>query len=144
MVMDLEICLHDVSDYLEHDDNRNIILRNRKGKHLWRLLAASKKCLVNNPFFQQIPTTSVADVLRIVDRDTEFIGCFEHVLGAQSKSRVHEYDLLAILFVSSIKPKAIDSNASDTNSRPNISSVDILQTLAITCAVLSVSLSSTE
>ncbi|WP_261845161.1 Tn3 family transposase [Aliamphritea ceti] len=97
MAMDLEIRLHDVSDYLEHDDNRNIILRNPKGKRLWRLPASSKKYLVNNPFFQQIPTTSVADVLRIVDRDTEFIDCFEHVLGAQSKSRVHEYDLLAIL-----------------------------------------------
>ena len=97
MNRDLEIRLHEVSEYLEQDDNRNIILRNPKGKRLWRLPTASKKYLVNNPFFQQIPTTGVADVLRMVHRDTGFIDCFEHVLGAQSKSRVHEYDLLAIL-----------------------------------------------
>jgi TnpA family transposase len=53
--------------------------------------------MVNNPFFQQITTTGIADVLRMVDRDTKFIDCFKHVLGAQSKSRSHEYDLLAIL-----------------------------------------------
>ncbi len=44
-----------------------------------------------------MPTTGVADMLRIVDRDTGFLDCFEHVLGTQSRSRVHEYDLLAIL-----------------------------------------------
>ena len=97
MTRDLEIRLHEVSEYLERGDNRNIILRNPKGKRLWRLPTASKKYLVNNPFFQQIPTTGVADVLRMVDRDTGFIDCFEHVLGSQPKSRVHEYDLLAIL-----------------------------------------------
>ncbi|WP_142246224.1 Tn3 family transposase, partial [Klebsiella pneumoniae] len=31
------------------------------------------------------------------DRDTGFIDCFAHVLGSQSRSRSHEYDLLAIL-----------------------------------------------
>ena len=44
-----------------------------------------------------MPTTGVADVLRMVDRDTKFIDCFKHVLGAQPKCRAHEYDLLAIL-----------------------------------------------
>jgi Tn3 transposase DDE domain/Domain of unknown function (DUF4158) len=97
MTRDLELRLYDVSEYLEHDDNRNIILRNPRGKRLWRLPIASKKHLVNNPFFQQIPRTSVADVLRMVDRDTGFIDCFEHVLGVQSNSRAHVYDLLAIL-----------------------------------------------
>ena len=97
MAMDLEIRLYEVSEYLEQDDNRNIVLRNPKGKRLWRLPTTSKKYLVNNPFFQQLPTTGVADVLRMVDRDTGFINCFEHVLGSQSKSRAYEYDLLAIL-----------------------------------------------
>ena len=97
MNRDLEIRLHEVSEYLERGDNRNIILRNPKGKRLWRLPTASKKYLVNNPFFQQIPTTGIADVLRMVDRDTGFIDCFAHVLGSQSRSRSHEYDLLAIL-----------------------------------------------
>ncbi len=89
--------LQHVSAYLEQADNSNIILRNPKGKCVWRLPSTTKKYMVNNPFFQQMPTTGVADVLRMVDRDTKFIDCFKHVLGAQSKSRSHEYDLLAIL-----------------------------------------------
>lgn len=97
MAVELDARLYEVSDYLERADNRNIILRNPKGKRVWRLPAASKKHMVNNPFFQQMPTTGIADMLRMVDRDTGFIDCFEHVLGAQSKSRAHEYDLLAIL-----------------------------------------------
>lgn len=89
--------LQHVSDYLEKSDNSNIILRNAKGKRVWRLPSTTKKHLVNNPFFQQMPTTGVADVLRMVDRDTKFMGCFKHVLGVPSKSRAHEHDLLAIL-----------------------------------------------
>ncbi|MFT0966219.1 hypothetical protein, partial [Enterobacter hormaechei] len=42
--------------------------RNPQGKRFWRLPSASKHHLVNNPFFQQIPTTGIADVLRMVDR----------------------------------------------------------------------------
>lgn len=97
MAQDLDDRLQAVSDYLEEDDNRNIILRNPNGKHVWRLPSPNRKNLVNNPFFQKIPTTSVADVLLMVDRDTGFIDCFEHVLGMQSRSRMHENDLLAIL-----------------------------------------------
>lgn len=89
--------LQHVSAYLEKADNSNIIFRNKKGKRIWRLPSATKKHMVNNPFFQQMPTTGVADVLRMVDRDTKFIDCFKHVLNVQSKSRSHEYDLLAIL-----------------------------------------------
>ncbi|HCQ6941265.1 TPA: Tn3-like element IS3000 family transposase, partial [Klebsiella pneumoniae] len=97
MAMELDTRLYEVGEYLEQEDNRNIILRNPQGKRFWRLPSASKHHLVNNPFFQQIPTTGIADVLRMVDRDTGFIDCFAHVLGSQSRSRSHEYDLLAIL-----------------------------------------------
>ncbi|MFT6286530.1 MAG: TnpA family transposase [Alcanivorax sp.] len=93
----LDSRLRAVSDYLDKADNRNVVLRNPKGKRSWRLPTGSKSAMVNNPFFQQLPTTAVADVLRMVDRDTGFIECFRHVLGAQSKNRVYEQDLLAIL-----------------------------------------------
>ena len=83
----LESRLQDVSDYLEKSDNRNVVLRNPKGKRSWRLPTGSKSQMVNNPFFQQLPTTAVADVLRMVYRDTGFIECFKHVLGTQSKNR---------------------------------------------------------
>ncbi|MFK7975221.1 MAG: Tn3 family transposase [Halioglobus sp.] len=97
MEQGLDSRLRAVNDYLDKADNRNVVLKNAKGKRSWRLPAGSKSAMVNNPFFQQLPTTAVVDVLRMVDRDTGFIEYFKHVLGAQSKSRVYEQDLLAIL-----------------------------------------------
>ena len=89
--------LHDVSEYLTRSDNRNVVLRNPKGKRLWRLPAGKKTSMVNNPFFQQLPPTGIADVLRMVDRETGFIEAFKHVSGGASNVRDHEQDLLAIL-----------------------------------------------
>jgi hypothetical protein len=82
----LDSRLQDVSNYLEKADNRNVVLRIAKGKRSWRLPTGSKSLMVNNPFFQQLPTTAVANVMRMVDRETGFIECFKHVLGAQSCS----------------------------------------------------------
>jgi len=97
MATELNLRLHEVSHYLEKTDNRDIILRNKGGKRYWRLPTSSKKHLVNNPFFGQMRSVDIADVLRVVDRDTGFIDDFEHVLGMSSKSRLFEVDLLAIL-----------------------------------------------
>ena len=97
MADELTLRLHEVSHYLERSDTRDVILRPKDGKHHWRLPTASKKHPVNNPFFQQMKAVSIADVLRVVDRDTGFIDDFQHVLGLSSKSRQYEVDLLAIL-----------------------------------------------
>jgi len=97
LTTELNMRLHEVSSYLEKTDNRDVILRNKSGKRYWRLPAASKKHLVNNPFFEQMRSVEIADVLRVVDRDTGFLDDFEHVQGMSSKSRLFEVDLLAIL-----------------------------------------------
>lgn len=97
MATELNLRLHEVSHYLEKADNRDVILRNKGGKRHWRLPTASKKHLVNNPFFEQMRSVDIADVLRVVERDTGFIDDFQHVLGMSSKSRLFEVDLLAIL-----------------------------------------------
>lgn len=97
MISELNLRLSEVSRYLEKADNRNVILTSKGGKRHWRLPTANKKHLVNNPFFEQMRSVDIADVLRVVDRDTGFIDDFEHVLGMSSKSRLFEEDLLAIL-----------------------------------------------
>ena len=97
MVNELNLRLYEVSHYLEKTDNRDVILKHKGGKRHWRLPTASKKHLVNNPFFEQMRSVDIADVLRVVDRDTGFLDDFEHVLGMSSKSRLFEVDLVAIL-----------------------------------------------
>jgi len=97
MVTELNLRQHEVSHYLDKTDNRDVILKHKGGKRHWRLPTASKKHLVNNPFFEQMRSVEIADVLRVVDRDTGFIDDFEHVLGMSSKSQLFEVDLVAIL-----------------------------------------------
>jgi TnpA family transposase len=97
MANELSLRLHEVSHYLEKTDDRDVILKNKGGKRQWRLPTGNKQQLVNNTFFEQMRSVEIADVLRVVDRDTGFIDDFEHVLGMSSKSRIFEVDLLAIL-----------------------------------------------
>jgi len=97
MAIELDMRLHEVNHYLEKTDNRDVILKHKGGKRYWRLPTASKKHLVNNPFFSQMRSIDIADVLRVVDQDTGFIDDFEHVLGMRSTSRLFEVDLMAIL-----------------------------------------------
>ena len=97
MATKLDLRLYEVSHYLEKTDNRDVILKQNGGKRHWRLPTTSKKHLVNNPFFEQMRSVDIADVLRVIDRETRFIDDFEHVLGMSSKVRQFEVDLLAIL-----------------------------------------------
>lgn len=97
MANELSLRLHEVSHYLEKTDDRDVILKNKGGKRQWRLPTGNKQQLVNNTFFEQMRSVEIADVLRVVDRDTRFIDDFDHVLGMSPKSRVFEVDLLAIL-----------------------------------------------
>lgn len=97
MSEELSAKLIQVSESLKDTDNRNVVLRQKDGKRHWRLPTTNKAILLHNPFFQQMPTTALVDALRMVDRDTQFIDCFEHVLGKANPSRLQETDLFAIL-----------------------------------------------
>ncbi len=96
MAMELDTRLYEVGEYLEQEDNRNIIC-------VIRRVNASGACLrPANIIWSTIPSSSKFPqrglrMYCMVDRDTSFIDCFAHVLGSQSRSRSHEYDLLAIL-----------------------------------------------
>lgn len=43
LTTNLDSRLQNVSNYLEETDNRNIILRDPKGKHIWRLSSGKNK-----------------------------------------------------------------------------------------------------
>ncbi len=94
---DLKKKLQQVSQRIENGDNQNIILLNRTGKTKWRLPSTSVKSMLNNPFFSQIKPINIADVLRYVDQETNFLNYFEHVLPIQSKGHANVNDLLAVI-----------------------------------------------
>ena len=80
---DLNNELARVSQRIEDGDNQNVILRNRTGKTQWRLPSTSVKSMLNNPFFDLLKPINIADVLRYVDQETNFLDHFEHVLPVQ-------------------------------------------------------------
>jgi TnpA family transposase len=86
-----------VNDRIDKGDNKNVILRSRTGKTKWRLPSSGVKTMLNNPFFDQIKQINISDVLRLVDKETEFLSSFEHVRQVQSEQTRHQNDLLAAL-----------------------------------------------
>jgi len=86
-----------VNDRIDKGDNKNVILRSRTGKTKWRLPSSGVKTMLNNPFFDQIKQINIADVLRLVDKETGFLSSFEHVRQVQSEQIRHRNDLLAAL-----------------------------------------------
>ena len=86
-----------VNDRIDKGDNKNVILRSRTGKTKWRLPSSGVKAMLNNPFFDQIKQINIADVLRLVDKETRFLSSFEHVRQVQTEQTRHQNDLLAAL-----------------------------------------------
>ncbi len=86
-----------VGDRIQKGDNRNVVLRNRTGKTQWRLPSRGIKKLLNNPFFEQLKQVDVAELLRFVDQETQFLSAFEHVRQVQSKQEVNPNNLVATI-----------------------------------------------
>ena len=89
--------LNDVSERIENGDNENVILRNRSGKTQWRLPSTGAKSMLNNPFFEQLKPVNIADLLRLIDKETGYLACFEHVRQIQTDQRFYVNDLLAAI-----------------------------------------------
>ena len=92
----LTTSLEDVARHIDNGDNRNVIMKSRSGTR-WRLPVKGSQSLVNNPFFKQMIPVSIADVLRYVEQETNFMQCFAHVLPIQKQVGANQDDLLAIL-----------------------------------------------
>lgn len=54
MQKELATKLDQVGDRIQKGDNQNVILRSRSGKTQWRLPSSGVKCILNNPFFEQL------------------------------------------------------------------------------------------
>lgn len=95
MEKELSDKLINVGERIKNGDNHNVILRDRSGKTKWRIPTTGVKSMLNNPFFEQLKPVNIAELLRFVDKNTEFLSCFEHVRKIQSGQSGNMNDLLA-------------------------------------------------
>lgn len=84
-----------VGDRVQNGDNQSVIMRNRTGKTKWRLPYKGVGSMLNNPFFEQLKQVHVADLLRFVEQETQFLYAFEHVRNHQTANPSMHNDLIA-------------------------------------------------
>lgn len=87
----LRMKMADINTSLSKNDRRNVIMRSSKGNHSWRLPSTKSNTYVNNPFFERINPINIADVLRFVDKETQCLDQFEHILRVQSGGKHADY-----------------------------------------------------
>ena len=87
--------LSQVSHKINEDNDTDVIMQHRGGKRLWRLPYKGKQKLVNNPFFEKLRSTHIADVLRLVHEKTNILSAFEHVSGKRAADALTTQYLIA-------------------------------------------------
>ncbi len=95
--MELDTRLYEVGEYLEQEDNRNIILRNPQGKRFWRLPSVPANIIWSTiPSSSKFPQRGLrmycAWLIVTPVSLTASLMCW-----VPNPEAVHEYDLLAIL-----------------------------------------------
>jgi hypothetical protein len=116
MKQELTDKLEQIGQRIQNGDNRNVVLRSRSGKTQWRFPSKGVKSMLNNPFFEQLEQVNVADLLRFVDQETDFIGSFEHVRKVQANQNLNSNNLI-LLFnnTSEIQPDILSTDTHGVN-----------------------------
>jgi len=74
-----------VNQRIENGANRHFKLRGAGEKRRWTLVYPSEEEPINSPFFGELPAIGIADLLRFVDQETNFLSAFTHVLNRYVK-----------------------------------------------------------
>jgi TnpA family transposase len=79
-------------------DNRFVVMEDKAGVLKWSVPVKKSRDSINNPFFDQLPLTSVISVMAYVDGRCNFTNSFEHIAKDKEKKTVSKTDLLACIF----------------------------------------------
>jgi TnpA family transposase len=86
-----------VNQRIESGANRHIKLRGAGEKRRWTLVYPSEEEPINSPFFGELPAIGIADLLRFVHQETNFLSAFTHVLDRYVKHDPAGNEILACL-----------------------------------------------
>ena len=79
-------------------DNRFVVMEDKAGDLKWSVPVKKSRDSINNPFFDQLPLTSIISVMEYVDGRCHFTEAFEHIAKDKEKKAVSKTDLLACIF----------------------------------------------
>jgi TnpA family transposase len=92
---ELEEKFEEVNRRIENGDNKHIKVAGTGDKRRWSLIYPTEEEPINSPFFGQIPSIGVAELLRFTADGTGFANSFTHVLGRYVKQEADPRHLLA-------------------------------------------------
>ena len=81
----LEAKIETVNQRIASGANQHIKLSGREEKRRWTLMYPAEEESVNSPFYSQLPSIGIADLLWFVAGQTGFLQAFTHVLGRYMK-----------------------------------------------------------
>ena len=94
----LEMRIDTACKGITQGDNRFVVLEDKAGDLKWSVPVKKSRESINNPFFDQLPLTSIFSVMEYVDRRCHFTEAFEHIAKNKEKKAVSTTDLLACIF----------------------------------------------
>jgi len=77
--------------------NQHIKVVGQGEKKRWTLIYPTAPDQTNHPFYSQLPSISIADLLRFVARETNFLNAFTHVLGRYTKQAPDVREIFACI-----------------------------------------------
>jgi hypothetical protein len=95
--LELEAKFERVNQRIENGDNKHIKITGTGDKRRWSLIYPTEEEPINSPFYGQLPSIGIADLLRFVAGRTGFLNAFTHVLGRYVKQEADPRLVLACI-----------------------------------------------
>jgi TnpA family transposase len=93
----LEAKIETVNRRITDGANTHIKLKGRQEKRRWTLVYPEEEAAVNSPFYSQLPSIGIADLLWFVAENTGFLDAFTHVLDRYIKRDIDPRLILACI-----------------------------------------------
>jgi TnpA family transposase len=94
---ELEAKFERVNRRIENGDNKHIKISGTGDKRRWSLIYPTEEEPINSPFYGQLPSIGIADLLRFVAGKAGFLSAFTHVLGRYVKQEADPRLILACI-----------------------------------------------
>ncbi len=97
-VKPLDQQIKDVNEAIANGDNLDVkVKKDKDGSSLWTLPYTRKNEKIDNPFYGNLPSISITQLLQMVHEQTGFLNAFTHIKPHYSKSKKDEMSIIATL-----------------------------------------------
>jgi TnpA family transposase len=122
-VKPLDQKIKDINEAITDGDNLYVkVKKDKEGSTFWTLPYTRKNEKIDNPFYGNIPSISIIQLLQIVNEQTGFLNAFTHIKPHYSKSKRDEMSIYATLVANGTNmgigkmERLCDLNFNDLNS----------------------------